>query len=247
MKSRRRHELQQNVLDAELGKTIEFFKKHGSKIFGLLLVAALIYLGVTLYRRQSSGAQQQLQTDYNQAVAKSMDRRVTPDEMLAMFKGIADRGDDNQIVAMSCVYVGDLYASKILSAESESQRQEIARQATIYYRRVIRDFPERRLPVAKAHFGLAKLAETTRDLETARREYQAVMDTGLVKYPVVHEADKARKRLEWIAAPVPMATTLPSQPTTEPATKPASAPATQPRSAPAARPAPATQPAGAGQ
>ncbi len=50
MKSQRRHELQQNVLDEELGKGIAFLKRWGFHLaMGVVVVIVLIWLGVTLY------------------------------------------------------------------------------------------------------------------------------------------------------------------------------------------------------
>ena len=43
MKSKRRHELKQNVLDAELGQIITFLKKRGTYLaWGVLLIGNLI-------------------------------------------------------------------------------------------------------------------------------------------------------------------------------------------------------------
>ena len=43
MKAKRRHELQHNVLDAELGKTIDFLKVHGPKVlWGAIIVLAVV-------------------------------------------------------------------------------------------------------------------------------------------------------------------------------------------------------------
>ncbi len=52
MKAKRRHELKQNTLDAELGKFVGFIKKRGNLIaWGALIVAFIVLVSVYFYRK----------------------------------------------------------------------------------------------------------------------------------------------------------------------------------------------------
>ena len=65
MKSKRRHELQQNVLDAELAKGVTFFKSHLTHIGWVLVIGALIVMVVVYNRSQRQQRAIELRNRYD--------------------------------------------------------------------------------------------------------------------------------------------------------------------------------------
>ena len=226
MKSRRRHELKQNVLDAELGKVVEFFRRRGTYVAWGVLGLALIALIVWYVYRRHHGRLAAIQTDYDNLVWSQND----PDSearVLSGLQSLADQGKDKWIAADACVRVGDIFARQALAAKRQPDRQELMEKAARYYRKAIDEFPDYSLARGKAHFGLAKLAESRGDFAAASESYHAVAEvTKLRAYPIIGFAMDGLNRLPKFEVPVPMATTMPS-------TQPASAAATQPAIAPA--------------
>ncbi len=222
MKAKRRHELQQNVLASEIGKTVEFFRKWGTYIAWGLLVVALVILVVLYARSKTRQRAEQLQAKYDRLVTKQFNPSANLDDLLAGFRGLADQGDNRRIAADSCVYAGAVCARQGAVGELTSPAlllESPLQQAAEYYRRAISEFPDQSQAVAKAHFGLGKLAESRGDVGAARAEYQVILGMkALAGYPIVTQAEAAIEDLEALAEPVRMATTAP---TTSPATAPA--------------------------
>jgi len=236
MKSRRRHDLKQNVLDAELGRLVAFFKKRGTYIVWGVLAAALVALIIWYTRGQHSRRVTEIRSTYERLVMLHHNPSAEA-EVLVGFQELAAQDKIKRIAADACVRIGSIYARQAMASELDLERAELFSRAKSQYLRAIDSFPDESLAVAKAHFGLAKLAESRRDFPAARTSYQAVLQTAQVRgYPVAIMAEAALRGLSELEAPVRMATTLPStQPTTaEAATAPSTRPAaTMPSTAPA--------------
>ncbi len=232
MKAKRRHELQHNVLDAELGKIVEFFKKRGSLIAWGILVAALVVFLIIYVRGRGVRVAETLQANYDRWTIEYRNQGGT-DKVLEGFQTLAEQTDDERIAALASVRIGDIYATKLRAGgpRSDSERAAFHTQAKTYYERVLSQFPDQTLAVAKSRFGLAKLAEsqTPPDIETARSYYRKIVATQqLLAQPVMAEAQGSLDRLEEILEPIPMATTAPvveTQPASQPATASTSLPA----------------------
>ena len=241
MKSQRRHELQQNVLDAELAKIVQFFRKHGTRIAWGALVAALIALGaVWAWNKHKQGiAEAHLQYARLQQQLASPDARQ--ENVAAGFLELSATSSEDQIAAESAVCAGDAYARlAIVETRDADRRAGWLEQATNAYKRAVTEVPDEKVSVAKAHYGLAKIAETRGDFETARMHYNAVLAmTDLKGEPVARLCEQSRNRLEEISEPVRMASTKP----TEPQTQSMPATGTQPASSQPETKAPPTQPA----
>jgi len=250
MKSRRRHELKQNVLADELGKVGGFIKKRSTALaWGVLIVAILlcaIYYTVTQGR---AAARRRESLFYNQVVM-GPSPGLQGEDPAEDLKSLVAQDSDESLAALAAVAVGDTYAARLVGGWyilTDSARKELTEQAESWYRRVINQFAADDLAVAKAHYGLAKLAESRRDFDVAEEEYNAVrrMQAALQGQPVLALAEEAIRQIAAIRDPVRMATTAPAEtPETGPATAPA---ATQPTTGPAGAPAPepTTRPAGA--
>jgi len=221
MKARRRHELKENVLAAELGKTVEFFRKWGTYIAWGALIAALIVLVVVYSRSKSRQRISSLWARYDRVVRQQFNPRVNLDDMLRGLKSLVEQNSEPWIAANACVYTGITYARQASGAwgGSEALLLESPRdEAKKYYQRAIEQYSRFPQVVAKAHFGLGKLAEDAGELEQARAHYQAILEMdGLEGHPIRLWAKAALDGLEDLAEPVKMASTAPAQPTTEPA------------------------------
>ena len=249
MKAKRRHELQENVLSSELAQVVGFFKKRGSAIAWGVLIAALIVFVIVYVRGKSQKKAARLQQDFDTAMTAAT---LTPEARKDILRSLAEQNDDERIAALSVVRLGDIYLAEMTVAGPTTDPVEWKRlgdEAGRWYRVAIDSFGDETLPVAKAHFGLGKLAENRRDFETARVEYQAAIRiTELSGQDVVKRASWSMQRLELLGKPVAMATTAPApkaeaQPATDLATQPTTAPATGPAvpstTVPAAETAPA--------
>ncbi len=218
MKSTRRHELHENVLGVELGKTVDFLKKHGTKIlWGCMLVATVL---LVIFWYTSSRSQKRIGIELQYAKLKAQQTEgfsVSSDAVLAAFKAIAQQRHVERVAAFACVDVGDICAMRMLTAQMQSERNSFAAEAEKYYRKAITDHREHALAVAKAHLGLAKLAEGRREFETAEKEYRAVTAiAGLDGQLVVQHAMAGLQNLPKFSEPVKMATTVPA---TQPSAK----------------------------
>ena len=244
MKSRRRHELQQNVLQVELSQVWDFLRKKGNYLAWGSLVAAAIVLVVVWYVRKVRAEAQAVQTQFTRLSMMS-----SGPERLAGFEELAAKESHPTWAALSTVRVAGEYAMQLIlrwPTLSGAERQELRRQAEAYYRRVLEKFPRQELAAAKARFGLGKLAENWGELEAARSEYQMIRQmAGLAGYPIVGAAEQALARMDQFRGRVYMPTTAEAltRPTSGPASGPATRPASGPASAPASAPS-ATQPAG---
>ena len=247
MKSTRRHELQHNVLDAELAKTVEFFRKYGWKIFYAVVAVVVICLAIYWYVSNRSRQKAQIEDQYTQLKTRQNEGIEQPDLLIGRFKELIGQQRAVRIAAMACIDVADIYAMQMLRARDSTERDGFAAQAQEYYRKAIADFPDQKLAAAKAHIGLAKLAEGRREFQKAREAYQAVLAIpGLAGQPIKSIAEVGLKLLGKLQEPVAMATTAPAeeQPAGQPASRPAAAAAAAPSaSRPADKVPPVTQPA----
>ncbi len=220
MKSDRRHELQQNALDSELGKLLSFLKRRGNQILTILLVVGVIATGIYYVRKRAAAQKAETRMQYDQYLQS----RAPIDERISGLRTLADQDDDKWVAAMSCVQVGNLCLVKSLQADMTSPaRKELLDEAEGWYRRAIERFADENLAVAKARLGLAKLAEDRGDLQAAEREYQAVSNVpGMTGQPALEEARAAMERLAALKGPVAMAASRPA-PASQPESQPASA------------------------
>lgn len=247
MKSKRRHELQENVLSGELAGIVTFLKNHGVKIVWAVLIVAGIILATYMVYNRSVGKKQRLQSEFDRAIS---DTRTTPDERVELLKGLAGQDDDERIAAEACIRLGDEYLRRMMIAGTSDpqERKSLGDEAARWYNEVIQRLSGRRLQLAKAHLGLGRLAGNRGDVETARSQYDAVIRmTDLSGQPVVQRASSSIQKLGQIDQPVPMATTAPAIPVEDEPVTSDTAPVTSdtaPAAPAAAEAAPATAPAG---
>ena len=225
MKAQRRHDLKQNVLDAELGKLVGFFRRRGTQLLwgvvGAVLIGAIAWYAYSQHVRKVAA----IQTQHDDLVLLQ-DNPANDEQVIKGLGELADQVKVRWIAADACVRLGDLYARQALASASPADTVELIGKSSDWYRKPLADHPDNAMAVAKAHLGLGLLAETQGAFAEARKEYQAVtQQKGLAGYPVATLAEKKLAALAALESPVRMATTLPSQPATAPAadTQPASA------------------------
>ena len=231
MKAQRRHELQQNVLDAELAKGVDFLRRRRTAIvWGVVLVVAAVLLlayGVSSARNRHRA----VQAKYDRL---TMSPAVTGQEFLDGMKSLAE-ADDKAIAALATVQVGKFYAAQFAQAGgvvADPQQKDLADQAAAYYRRAIDSFPGQRLAAGEAHLGLARLAEGQGDFATAVKEYQSIAGMAdLMGTPTALAARDGLSRIDRIKTPVRMATTTSAPAGARPVARP---PTTAPAEAPPA-------------
>jgi len=225
MKAQRRHDLRQNVLDAELGKLVGFFRRRGTYILWGVVGAALVLMVAWYAHGQSVKNTASIQSQYDEMVML----QTSPGSEDQVVKGLTELSEQTKIpwiAADACVRLGDVYARAALASSSQSDSIELVNRAVASYRKAIDGFPRDKTAAARGHLGLGQLAESLRNFQEARSQYAAVAERkDLAGYPVAALAEGKLRNLAALEKPVDMATTLPSQPATAPASQPASAPA----------------------
>ena len=270
MKSKRRHELKQNVLDAELGQIVGFLKKRGTYLAWGLLIIAMIVLVYTYVQRRKRSNLQELRAEYDRV---RTNQKITPEARLTKMKEFIDPAPDGtaalatgdqRTTALAMLDVANEYAARFASSGSNvtpQQRRSYGTLADRYYRKAINDFKNMPWAFSRANLAYGKLSESRQEFGAAESSYQFVLKVGDDAGGMVAEAEYRLKNLKRLRkeTPVQMATSLPAEfvtkpPPTEPTTKPAEAtskpaasqPAAKPTTAPAkaSKPAATTQPAG---
>jgi len=248
MKATRRHELQHNVLDIELAKTVEFLKKRGRLIVWTLVIIVPLVVLTSWYATSRRRNRAEWQARYAELKAAQGSESARPLEaLLRGFGEISEQRKVPSLAAMACVDAGDIYAWKLFETKTDTERQNITKQARECYKKAIEQFPEQSATVAKAHLGLGKLAEGERDFDEAKKQYElALAVPGVSGLDVARQADGGLKMLGLYGEPVRMATTAPAPPATMPAgSRPASSAETRPAETAHSRPAPTSTTAAA--
>lgn len=215
MKAQRRHELQQNVLGAELARSAEFVRAHRTVLgWGIVIVvvAVIAAFAATGHVRRKA---LELQAQYERLTT---DLEMTEMEQAAGLKALS-QGSDKHYAALALVRLGDLHAKQLVGASgmAAAQQKELADIAAGYYRRVIDGYRDQKQALGEAHLSMGKLQESCGDLAAARLEYQSVLlMTELGGQPVAVRAQLGMQSLDSFKDPVRMATT-----TSAPATAPA--------------------------
>lgn len=222
MKAKRRHELQHNVLDAELGKAVRFLKTRGTHlIWGVLIAAIIVFVIVYVYQDRKSKLRD-AQVEYTRLINTNITSVADLRQKIGELEKLTNQDDNESVAARSCVAVGNLIATQCLFSKytvEPAELQGMAAQASRFYSKAIAQFPDDKLPVAKAHLGLARLAETMGRMDEARTQYEAVRDMNLQGYSVGLLAEGALRRLDEGRPPVRMATTsVATSPSSQPDT-----------------------------
>ncbi len=242
MKSERRHELQQNVLETEIVRVRDFLRRRGNLLAWVALGIAAVVLGSVYFVKKSRSEAAEVQSRFERLMLLS----PGDPQRTSGLEELAGKTSYPLWAAAARVALGDDQATKLRQQWfrlSDADRASLRAQAEAAYKQAIAEFPREDAAVAKARFGLGKLAEDSGDLEAARKEYGEIdrMKGALAGHPVLMLAQNAMNRLSLFQGTVYM-------PASAPASAPSSGPAPGPTSAAvggAAATAPASGPAGA--
>ena len=211
MKAERRHELQHNALDTELGQVIRWVRTHGTAILWCIALAALAATLVIFLVNRIGAEERRLWAQYQQATA---DPSLTTPDRLAMLTEVVNQDTDRKLAAMAAVRMADLHMNEPYM-QMGAGAGESWDKAQAGYERVIADFSDQPKQIALAHVGLAGLAENQGNLDAAMSHYNAVLSlTGAAGTPAALIAQGRLHTLpqvaELLANPVVPPTQAPS-------------------------------------
>ena len=222
MKSKRRHELQENVLAQELAQVKQFFSKYGNWIAGGLAAVLIVVLIVWYAHSRAEKRETEEEARFSRAV-RQVDDPANEASALASLGELAENAKNRLLAARVAGSLGGFYSSKRRASvrEGSAEAADFMAKAKRYYEIVVREPSQPRQLLASAHVGLGTLAYDAGDVATAKAEYGKAVKA----HPQSPGGLEARRQLAAMAGrsgPVHIVTTLP---TTAPATVPASRPA----------------------
>lgn len=222
MKSKRRHELQENVLAHELVEVKQFFSKYGNWIFGGLAAVVIVVLIVWYAHGQAERRTREEKAQFNRAIGQMYDPAKEA-SALASLGELAENAKDRLLAARVAGLLGEVYSSKHQASvrEGSAEAADFMTKAKRYYQMVVDDGNAPKPLLAAAHVGLGTLAYDSGDVATAKAEYGKAVKAQ-PESPGGLEARRLLAAMEGRSGPVHIVTTLP---TTAPATVPASVPA----------------------
>ncbi len=189
-------------------------------LFGLVL----ILLGYNIYRWYSREQDAKVQKAWAE-LADASESENPP----FTFNAIAAQSDVRPVQALAYLGIGDYYLNclnlggPLLKPANMSYTPELAdREAEKAYQKILADFPDQSLAVARAHLGLARLYEDRHDWDNARKQYEIVAAKS-GPFAGTPFAAVAQDRLDHVAQWAQPVTFAP--PAVIPATAPSSRPA----------------------
>lgn len=225
MKSKRRHELQENVLAQELVQVKQFFNKYGNWLAGGLLAVLAVVLIVWYSGSRADTRRKEEEARFNLAIRQVHDPAKEAGA-LASLGELAENAKDRLLAGRVACFLGDFHCSKHQASvrEGSDEAADFMAKAKRYYQMVIREQSLPKPLLAGAHLGLGTLAHDSGDVASAKAEYERASRID----PLSSAGLKARDRLTAMQArtgPVHIVTSLPA---TAPATAPATGPAGRP-------------------
>lgn len=232
MKTKRRQDLRANELVRQLIEIKDYIVLRWNWIVGGLVVIGLA-IGLYSYQQHSRKAAQI--EGLNRLASLRADRTKPLPDRIDEMNQVADASTDSDVVLAALEMIGSeatsarewLFLGATDGRDDESQR-ELAEAAQRAFERIVRDFSDRPEAAARAHLGLATLAENRYDKEEARKHYEAIVNTPQLAAVTMYQSIAVQHlaTLDQRLQPVEI---LPSLPTTQPTTQATTAPAaTQP-------------------
>jgi len=255
MKSQRRHDLKTNTLAEALANLPNTRWKNFATTLTVALACILVFLLVR-YRMTVSADRQVKAVDSLAQARMSIDElrsqnmiEADPSQWQLRFEDtsrlldavLASAGDSNpELAAEALIARGDLDWSVSNLASSTTQPSmhaqsagDLLKDSQAAYAKVVAAYPGQSFSVCAAHFGLAAIAENQGEWDTARKEYQAVINDAQLDdlfhshaKVMLSQVDKLTQA-PVIGKPVPPATLPAVSPTIGPAL-PTGMPATLP-------------------
>lgn len=227
MKAERRHDLQENELAKDIGKSVEFIRTHLNKIL-IAIAAVVLVIAAILYVVNSRRSARQADWSSYQAYVVAAENWMgedmfseepgdAADRARANFRALAEQTDEEAIAAWSYVYIGRLaYAEMLQRLHGDAAAAEaLARQATEAYQQAISGYGEE-FPsaAAAARIGLGLIASSQRDLAAARQQYQQAVAAGEPFLATI--AQRQLDALPGLEEPVEFPASAPARPQADP-------------------------------
>ena len=173
MKSERRHELQHNTLDAELGKTVQFFRRHTSTLLWAVVIFCAVLIGGNMVRKRMAARKFEQRIALAQVMNGLDARTLGPADAIQQLEDLAEQDRDEMVAIQSLVMIALLQTDHWLQLDLTPA--EAAELAEDRYRQVIKRFPNHPIQVANAYIALALLAENARDFDKAAEHYRSAL------------------------------------------------------------------------
>jgi len=202
MKAKRRHELQHNTLDAELEKTVKFFRKHGWTIISCILAACVVWIGVTWWQSGKAADRAKIENRFDEAYVhvRSGGTSEKADAVLAELDDLIDQDTVPRVSVLARLAAGDMCASLArqaggklgaagLAGAAASEIGELGKtfnakvdRARRYYNGALEAGSDEQILVARAHLGLATLVETEAGILVKADQRKEALGKALAKY-----------------------------------------------------------------
>jgi tetratricopeptide (TPR) repeat protein len=195
MKSKRRHELQTNVLADQLGHWIEQIKPYTTHMLLIVAVGAVILAAWVFWTSGAERAQAQAWRSYLLAGSNPQG------DIVAELNLVADDFHDTRAGLWAAQTAADIEAAqgvRLLFNDRASGETNLT-LAKSRYRDVLDNKLTAKLPLLRlrAHFGLAQAHEALGELEDAKKHYASVVESD----PDSAVGQTARHRLDRLELP----------------------------------------------
>lgn len=230
MKTKRRQELRTNELIQQLMRMREYAARNWNWIAGIAVAVGLL-IAVAVYWQYSRA---QRRVDGLNALANLReDPSVAPTERLDKMEQIANEYPDKQVVLTALEIIGESAMTQLLigwTSDDASQRDKLMNRAERAFTRIVNEYPDRYEAVARAHLGLAAIAEDRGNKEEAAKQYKAILNNtnlaAIKNYESIAATrektlDERMQPVEILPSTRPAATQATTRPTaTQAATRP---------------------------
>jgi large-conductance mechanosensitive channel len=220
MKATERHELKKSEMEKMMEKAQDFFQKHGTKVFGAIIVIIVLFTAIWYVNNSAKVARQQA-LEQILAIQSGRSTDAKPEDLRA----IAEETSDDKVAALAWKLYGDGLYNQTLTDE-KAKVKELLMQAEQAYNKVISDYSDETLTVAGAKLGLGAVYEDQAKWNQAAQVYQQVSNDNNLKNTGMQEIAKG-KLAELASVEKSAKTPLPSSQPAVTQTKPATSPATK--------------------
>jgi predicted negative regulator of RcsB-dependent stress response len=180
MKAEERHELQKNDLSSWLQYGFPMWiKNNGSYI---LLVLALALLGYNLWNWYERKQEAQAQAAWAELAATD---NPGVENKAVKLQTIIDQYDSRPIRALALRSLGLYYLENVAAGVAPGgtatstvtvDKKDALNRAQAAFERIVKEYPEQTLAAGAAKLGLARIAEDRGEWDSAKKQYEAIVD-----------------------------------------------------------------------
>ena len=198
MKAKDRHKLKSNELADSIRELSEFLGRHANKLLAAAVVVVLVVVGGFWINRTRANARYERIQLFQRVVSNAeilrlnavQNARVAPDEnevlpqtsynvdaVITPLAELAQQNTDPAINATTLLAQADAVRSQLYFTGhglTDQEKTQICQKAEQIFQRVINEYPPDSIPVVRARFDMALLAEDQGDWSKAREVYQKI-------------------------------------------------------------------------